>query len=203
MGLTWEALARDPTTREASQMKKSLAQLPPIHQLDDLVHSATRGELSNFSTLYAQYAALVRSIVFKLCGEHELDDLVQETFVSICRGLIHFRNDCTLKTWICRVTYNAAVSRLRQRKRHLQTTELSDNEPAPESVRPEAQSIVHVALLELTVEHRTVIVLHHLEGFSVTEVAEILDIPEGTVKSRLFHAKENLHGILKSKGVSL
>lgn len=161
-----------------------------------------------FDAIYATYAGLVRATIYKLCGGTELDDLVQEAFVKIWRGLDNFRGDSQVKTWVYRVAYNVAVDYLRQPARKMAAT--SDESPTmvqlASASHEEAylyRDLVQKGLLALTIDQRAVLVLQILQGLSLEQVAEVLEIPLGTVKSRLFTARQAMWDFLQLHGVKL
>jgi len=172
-------------------------------RINSIIWESTKGTLADFSDLYEEYNPMVRATIFKLCGFSELDDLVQDAFVRIWNGLQSFRQGSKLKTWIYRIAYNVALDGLRRKKPVTAELMLVHGKLASGEKDIINRDLVLKGLQELTFEHRAVIVLHLMEGLSIAEVGEVLEIPEGTVKSRLHHAKERMAGILKSKGVNL
>ncbi len=172
-------------------------------QINQYIESYTSGELKSFSDLYEKYNQMIRSVLFKLCNADELDDLIQDAFVKVWKGLPSFKRGAKLKTWIYRVTYNVALDNLRKRKQ--QTLELKAELISNGSNENEFMNkdLVQNGLSKLAEEHRSVLVLHCMEGLSVNEVSEITKVPEGTVKSRLHYARSKMHEILTKNGVSL
>lgn len=172
------------------------------HQINNLIEQISGGNLKNFSELYETHALLVRSVIYKLCHPQNLDDLVQEVFIKIWNGLPKFRMGSKLKTWIYRIAYNSAVDALRKKKVVFQ--ELDETTGKVEHRQDWFyRTLILKGLNQLTEEHRSVLVLCCLEELTVEEVAEIIHVPVGTVKSRVHHAKANLYEILKKEGVSL
>lgn len=171
--------------------------------VDQVILESTKGELKGFDDLYESYAFPVRALLFKLCNPQDLDDLVQEAFVKIWRGLNRFKGKSSLKTWIFRVVYNLAQDHLRHRMRNKPPLMLIDNTVSSSESMVEAKDVLRVALNELSFEHRSVLVLHWIENVPVNELSNILGSPEGTIKSRLHHAKNKLYAVLKAKGVEL
>lgn len=172
------------------------------HQINGLIERISGGTLKSFSELYEAHASLVRSVIYKLCQPQELDDLVQEVFVKIWKGLPKFRQGSQLKTWIYRVAYNSAVDALRKKKVFFQELDEATGESEPKEDRF-CRDMILKGLNKLTEEHRTVLVLCCLEELTVEEAALVTKTAVGTVKSRLHYAKANLYEILKREGVSL
>ncbi|MBI4412080.1 MAG: sigma-70 family RNA polymerase sigma factor [Deltaproteobacteria bacterium] len=175
------------------------------NEINQMILRHSAGAIGGFAELYGQYNGLVRSVLYKLCASGDLDDLVQEAFVRIWKGLPGFQGGAQLKSWIYRVTYNLAIDHFRKKKRGPTEVEL-DEQGAP-STNGESSSVdkemVHQGLKELNDEHRSVLVFHCMEGLTVAEVADVLKIPEGTVKSRLHHAKNKMAVILKGRNYDI
>ena len=134
----------------------------------------------------------------------EADDVGQETFVRLYRALPKFRGDSTLASYVTRIAINLCRNEWQRRKRRSDIfvrdeSDQSDNVPGPagdaESL-PE-RDLVRRALLQLAAEYREVIVLRLMDGFSTREAAGILDVPEGTVTSRLARGQMKLRAILE------
>lgn len=173
-------------------------------ELDKLIRRHTREELSGFDDLYDQYQGLVRSVVFRICGQAELNDVVQDVFLKLWKALPQFRGESSLKTWIYRVTMHAAFDRMK-RKRIDTHAKGFDETQAAHGGRPpepmEIREIVDKCMRQLSDEHRRVIILGCYEELSVAEMASVLNIPEGTVKSRLHNAKLKLAEAMERQGV--
>lgn len=172
----------------------------------DLVRQSRSGNAASFRQLYRRYQGNVRSTLYQLCGRDALDDLVQETFLRAWTGLPKLRSPQQFSTWLYRITWNVASDRRREfaRSRDL-TAQLRPDPsvPAPDLMALHYRDWVERALNELSFEHRSVLVLHDLEDLPQKQVAAILGIPVGTVKSRLFHARSAVRQYLQTQGVSL
>ncbi|BAW97217.1 transcription initiation factor sigma E [[Synechococcus] sp. NIES-970] len=164
----------------------------------------------SFRLLYQRYHQKVRSTVYQLCGVTLLDDLVQEVFLKAWQGLPRLKNPDYFATWLYRITWNVATD---QRRRFAKQMKLIDGLEAHLGLRLDArpeelsqihyQDLVQRGLQSLSLEQRAVVVLHDLKDLSQKEVAEILCIPMGTVKSRLHHGRRSLRQFLEAQGVSL
>lgn len=170
--------------------------------VDDKISLYSKGKLSSFSDLYDQYGSMVRAVLYKLCDAADIDDLVQDSFMRIYKGLPKFKQNSSLKTWIYRVAYNVAVDDLRKRKKPKPELEVEDT-VASSASGTENRDLVHKNLKKLSEDHRTVLVLVCMEDLSLKEVAGITGVPVGTIKSRLHHAKNQMYAFLKSSGAKL
>lgn len=168
-------------------------------------HRDLEEEHEIFSALYRDYHRLVRTLLVNICGGYELDDLVQETFVRIWKGLPKFNGKSGPKTWIYRITVNTAFDHLRKNKKLKRPLELETNLHGTdrEEAKMMAQELVQKGLKTLDPIHRTVLVLALMEELSIREIANIANISEGTVKSRLHYAKKKFLEFLDQKGVTL
>ncbi|WP_322111864.1 sigma-70 family RNA polymerase sigma factor [Aerosakkonema funiforme] len=179
-------------------------------QLSDsyLAEQSILGDQQRFRQLYHRYHQKVRSTLYQLCGPSILDDLVQEVFLRAWKGLPQLRQTSQFSTWLYRICWNVACD---QRRKYAQqrtfdsklNTKSSDQVPAPDLMQLHYQDLVQRGLAQLSLEHRAVIVLHDLEEVPQKEVAEILGIPVGTVKSRLFNARAAMRQFLQQQGVQL
>ena len=168
--------------------------------LDDreLVDACRRGEAKAMELLYHRYKRRVFGLVTRIVGRSDSEEVVQEVFVRIYRGLAKFRGDSQLSTWIYRLAVNAALSHVSKRKRRPECEEWVDQEatePAPQ--RDSALSRrLEAALQTLPAGYRAVLVLHDVEGLSHEECAQILGCRIGTSKSQLHKARARMRSIL-------
>ncbi len=169
-----------------------------------------------FGQLYRRYQHRVRSTLYQLCGATEIDDLVQEVFLKVWKGLPKLRQPAHFSTWLYRITWNVATDRrqgfAKEQVQHQRSKALlqegTSSDCPPQSQTPDwmhlhYQDLVQRGLEGLSFEHRAVLVLHDLEDLPQKEVAQIMNIPVGTVKSRLFHARASMRKFLESEGVQL
>lgn len=175
-----------------------------------LVDQCRRGDPEAFSRLVALHEAMVYNLAVRLLGDpEEARDVAQNVFLQVYRRLGQFEGRSSLKTWIYRVTVNQSHNRRRfwQRRRRdreeplheltgSRLARLADARPAAspfeETRRRERARRVQEGLLRLGFDHRTVLVLREIEGMSCEEIAGVLGVAEGTVKSRLARAREAL-----------
>ncbi|MCS6813506.1 MAG: sigma-70 family RNA polymerase sigma factor [Cyanobacteria bacterium] len=174
----------------------------------DLVRQCLEGQTHCFRHLYRRHHQRVRSILYQLCGTSVLDDLVQEVFLRAWKGLPKFRQNAKFSTWLYRIAWNVASDQRQDfAKARSRQQRLTDNAPTEQPVvdlmHLHYQDLVQRGLTTLSLEHRSVLIMHDLEEIPQKEVADILGIPVGTVKSRLFHARAAMRQFLKTEGVQL
>jgi RNA polymerase sigma-70 factor (ECF subfamily) len=173
----------------------------------ELVIRAQGGERNAFSELVRLHAQGVLSVIYRYCGDSQIaEDSAQETFIQAWLHLASFRPQASLRNWLYRIAINTATDMLRKEKRILpgamEDFHLADPQPGPEGLflQEERTALVQKAILSLPDASRAVLVLKEYEGLSYREIADALDIPIGTVMSRLNYArgllKRNLEGQL-------
>jgi RNA polymerase sigma factor (sigma-70 family) len=175
---------------------------------DLLVKRCVAGDPQSFRLLYRRHQHQVSQILYQLCDPTTLDDLVQEVFLRAWKGLPKFRQSSKFSTWLYRIAWNVASDRrqtLAQDRSRLQTIarSIATQHDDPDIMQLHYQDLVRKGLSSLSDEHRSVLVLHDLEQLPQKEVAEILEIPVGTVKSRLFHARSGMRKFLEESGVQI
>ena len=156
--------------------------------------------------LYHQYKRRVFGMAHRIVGASDAEEVAQEVFVRVFRGLPSFRGDSQLGTWIYRLAVNAALSH-RARRGTAAQPEASDDVESHVSAEPaRGDAVLRVrierALARLPVGYRTVIVLHDVEGLEHEEVAQILGCHVGTSKSQLHKARARLREMLAADGIT-
>lgn len=186
---------------------------------EELILLCQQGDRACFRLLYQRYQQRVRSTLYQLCGKTLLDDLVQEVFLRAWKGLPKLRTTKYFSTWLYRISWNVATDRRRKLAKLKESTsfnndkhvyqdrlnyekDLSSVHDAPDLMHLHYQDLVQRGLNNLSFDHRSVLVLHDLEDLPQKQVAAILDIPVGTVKSRLFHARNSFKKFLEQQGIS-
>lgn len=159
------------------------------------VQLAKKGDKEAFAGLMEannkQLYRVAKGIVFQ---EFDIEDAIQETILKAWRGLSSLKRDELFKTWLIRILINECYTILRQRNK---TVELVKNQEGQSSETSTDQRIdIWNALKRLDPDMRTVLILHYFEDISYKDIARILEVPEGTVKSRLSRAKEKIGDIL-------
>jgi RNA polymerase sigma-70 factor (ECF subfamily) len=170
-----------------------------------LVASCLAGDDTAFDQLVLRYQDMVFSLAFRLLGGYdEAVDLSQEVFLQVYRKLGSFRKDSSLRTWIYRIVINRAKNQRRWWKRRINEmtalpievaeTRARAVDPLPDEAlaRKELGLILHDAIDKLPFDQRTILLLKEIEGLSYEEISTTLDLPLGTVKSRLARARAAL-----------
>lgn len=171
-----------------------------------LVEATLSGNRQAFGALVERYQdRLFNTLVRVLGSPDDASEVLQDAFVQAYTKLESFRGSSQFYTWMYRVALNMACSYRRRNKRRYdeqsveQIRELSGAEPVDQSLPPEQLAmrveqaeLVQAALLEISEEHRQILVLREMEDCSYEAIAEILDLPVGTVRSRLFRARLQL-----------
>lgn len=176
----------------------------------ELVQRTLRGETAAYNVLVHRYQRPVYSLIYRMIGNAEdAGDLVQETFLRAYGALASFRQDASFLTWLYKIASNLSIDQMRARRSKGALSldvELdegrepsADRSASPEEtvVRGAVSEIVQKAVMNLPERYRTVVVMRHLHGMSIEEIAEITKLPSGTVKTHLFRAREMLRERLR------
>ena len=172
----------------------------------ELVHRAKNGDRNAFGELVCIHAQGVRNVIYRLYGDIQVaEDAGQETFIQAWRHLASYRPQTSLRNWLYRIAVNAATDMIRKEKRilpnALEDLPLKDPQPGPEArvSQEERTAAIKSAVLSLPDACRAVLVLREYEELSYHEIANTLDIPVGTVMSRLNYARKLLKERLQQK----
>lgn len=184
-----------------------------------LVNRSKIGDIEAFEELISKYQKRVFNIVLRIVGNaDEAEDVSQEVFLKVFKSIAGFKGNSSFYTWLYRITINECMDFIKKRKKTaaysldapLETDEdelkkeVEDKSESTEDKveRKEVREYIVKALMTLTAEYRSVIVLRDIQGFSYEEIAHILKCPEGTVKSRINRARSELKNRL-SKNMEL
>lgn len=175
-----------------------------------LLDAARHGDHDAFKEFIKKYEHRVARTVISMLGNcPEAEDVGQETFIRFYKSLNRFRGESTVGTYLTRIAINLSLNELRRRSRREKFffskpgsrsgNDILDNLPGknPGNNRQEIQEIVQYGIRKLKPEYRAVVVLRLIEGYSTGETAAILNLPKGTVLSRLSRAQTKLREILK------
>lgn len=184
----------------AARRSPKSASLPPDRESDDELLARFRaGDERAFARLMRKHEGTVFNICLRMTSNRsDALDASQETFVTLYRRAHSFRGDAAFSTWLYRIAVNCSHDLLRKRGRSLPTEDIGDPEPerSPEDATA-AQIDVARALARLPEEYRVAVVLHDIAGASHDEIATTLDVPVGTVKSRISRGRRALATILE------
>jgi RNA polymerase sigma-70 factor (ECF subfamily) len=159
----------------------------------NLVTAASKGDVGAFAKLVEEHSSLVYRVALRMLGQDDAQDASQEVWVRVWRNIRKFRGESAFSTWLYRITVNTCLS-LRQKEARRDERELGDDmpylsEPSGGDADPEAAALnserreeIQAALQHVRAEHRAALVLRHMEGLSYAEIAEVLDVPDGTAK---------------------
>ena len=178
---------------------------------DALVARAQDGDLAALEQLFNTYRNQVFSLAYRMTGNvSDAEDLCQEIFLQVMRKVSSFQGRSSFSTWLYRVSMNRSRDYLRRKKRSPELLSQEGDPPEPRepgavnagglenvAIASEAQRLVQTALMELPLSLREPLVLHELEGLQYHEVASLLRLPVGTVKSRIFRARIKLAEVLE------
>jgi RNA polymerase sigma factor (sigma-70 family) len=180
-----------------------------------IIGRAIEGDQRAYQELMNRYKSQIYSLMYRMVhSSAESEDLVQEAFMKAFTSLRNFNYEYAFSTWLYKIATNNCIDHLRKKKLHTlsidapiaykDTTyniEIPDLTyyPEKEIMRNERSSIIKVAIDELPEKYKTVILLRHSEELSYEEIAVMLKIPIGTVKARIFRAREMLNKFLKGK----
>ncbi len=175
----------------------------------EIIRKARDGDEKAFEFIVKKYQNRVANLIFKIIGDSSVvEDLTQEVFLRVIESLREYKFGSALYTWIYRITVNICIDEIRKRQRsraYSLSDVLSQNPRAEPSYSPvekvveqrELRELIEKAISKLPVEYKTVIVLREFEDLPYEEIAKILKISIGTVKSRIFRARKLLAEHLK------
>lgn len=178
-----------------------------------LVQRAKQGDLSAYDQLVRMYQERIYATIYHMTANHEdANDLAQESFIKAFRALKSFKGDSSFFTWVYRIAINKTINFLKQRKKRAQMSLndldfnaehdpdlvalISEKNPRRDLNLTELQEKLNAAMLKLSEVHRLVVTLHDIQGLSHDEISRIMDCNTGTVRSRLFYARQQLQAFL-------
>lgn len=164
-----------------------------------LVRRTLVGDKRAYDVLVDRYYRPVYSVAYRMLNNcDDARDIVQEAFVRAYNSLERFRADANFQTWLFKIASNLCIDLIRSRRsKHAESLEEEINDPpAPRQFQPEdvviqgaVSEVVQQAILELPERYRRAVILRHMVGMSIDEIAEMLSIPSGTVKTHLYRAR--------------
>ena len=200
-------------------MSKTIKHEKPSSVDDDLkyVMACQNGDTEAFSVLVERYSRKMLNVAYRMLSDYdEACDITQEAFLAAFRSIKAFKAEAKFSTWLCRIVINCAKNRLKQRQslsRHESASldkvaagqgdcacclaASNENDPALQLERKELEVEVQKCISTLDGDYREVLVLRDIQGFSYEEIREVLQIPDGTVKSRLSRARLAIKDCLK------
>jgi RNA polymerase sigma-70 factor (ECF subfamily) len=205
----------EPARGKPSQRTEETSTEPAPDQVDEmvLVKQARQGDLGAYDQLVKRYQERIYATVYHMTSNHEdANDLAQEAFIKGFHALKSFKGGSSFYTWVYRIAVNKTINFLKQRKNkaHMSLDDLdfnaehdpdlialiSEKTPRRDINLAELQQKLNEAMQKLSESHRLVVALHDVQGLSHEEIAKIMDCNIGTVRSRLFYARQQLQGYL-------
>ena len=204
-------------------MKASASSVSPVFTRDfsavndrELVAIAVNGSDGSFEELVRRYQRPIAAYVYRMVGNYESAlDLTQEIFIKVYNSLSRYRSEFKFSTWIYKIAHNAAVDHLRRsstREQSLVAGTESDSfelpiesahlTPEQESERKERRGEIESVVRALPANYRELIILRHSQDLSYEEIVEVTGLPLGTVKNRLFRAREMMRQQFVDKGIT-
>ncbi len=186
--------------------------IPYVTEQDDLllVAASKNGDQDAFAQLVQRYQRRVFNLVYRMLRQYEeATEITQETFLAAWQGLPAFRGDARFPTWLYRIAYNCSLKQLELRKRDralqvaLEAEQVledanNENRANAEIDARDRQALIQEHLSHLPAKYRIVLILRHLQDMTYEEMAEILTMPIGTIKTHLFRARNLLKERLQS-----
>src|SRR4051812_16970344 len=190
-------------------------QIPAALPLEDLelVRRSQQGDLNSYDESIRRYQERIYATIYHMTSNHEdANDLAQETFIKAFQALKSFKGDSSFYTWVYRIGVNKTINFLKQRKNktHMSLNDLdfnaendpdmvalvSDKTPRRDANLAELQEKLNAAMQKLSPVHRLVVTLHDVQGLSHEEIGKMMDCNIGTVRSRLFYARQQMQAYL-------
>ena len=182
----------------------------------DLVANAVSGAEGSFEELVRRYQRPISAYVYRMIGDYESAlDLTQEIFIKVYGSLRRYRAEFKFSTWIYKIAHNSAVDHLRRNATREQSIingsegdhfelPLESGQPSPEqeSERKERRGEIESVVRTLPANYRELIILRHSQDLTYEEIVEVTGLPLGTVKNRLFRAREMMRQQFVEKGIT-
>jgi len=173
----------------------------------ELIRRSLGGDAEAYGELVVRHQRVLYNVALRMTGNREdAQDITQVAFIKAYQKLASFDRSRKFFSWVYRILWNEALNHIQRRPRH---DPLEDEMPAEsalpdrESEANEASALIQEAIQELPADYRQVILLRHFAQLSYQEMSRVIELPEKTVKSRLFTARRLLGSILERKGVAL
>jgi len=212
------AIMTEPESEQRAKAGASSETQRPAGTIDraeeaGIVRRAQKGDLAAYDELVRRYQERIYATIYHMTSNHEdANDLAQESFIKGFQALKTFKGGSSFYTWLYRIAVNKTINFLKQRKNRaaMSLNDLdfnaendpdlvalvSDDTPRRDAALNELQIKLNEAMQKLSEPHRLVVTLHDVQGLAHEEIAEIMDCNVGTVRSRLFYARQQLQGSL-------
>jgi RNA polymerase sigma-70 factor (ECF subfamily) len=190
--------------------------LENIKKLTDgeLITKAISGREDGFEELVRRYQRPITAYIYRMLSDYESSlDVTQEVFIKVYNSLERYSSDYKFSTWLYRIAHNAAIDHIRRNSANLQSLETENTDgtyqlqlesplltPEQERERSEWRSEIEAVVKRLPSAYKELILLRHAQDLSYDEIAEVTNLPLGTVKNRLFRAREMMREIFIERG---
>jgi RNA polymerase sigma-70 factor, ECF subfamily len=209
----WQGLTSERTVNQ----RETACYMAGLDALEDgdLIRRSIDGDERAFRQIVDRYESTVAGVVMGMLGRGaEADDVGQEVFVRFFRAMDRFRGDSSLGTYLTRIAINQSLKALKKRQRWYDrflsrdVSEIHEDPPSDRDVVEDVELFeratqLRAALEELSPDHRAVIVLRVMEGYSTRETSDMLGVPEGTVMSRLKRGLEKMRLLIETRAIDL
>ena len=175
-----------------------------------LIAKAKKGNVPAFEQLVNQHATFAYNLALRtLSNSQEAEDVVQEAFVRAWRAMPRFRADARFSTWLYRIVTNLCYNKLPRLKKEMLAIDVEEDVVLPDKrqsieaglMDDDMKRVLHTAVDQLPETYRLLITLRHVQNLSYNEIADVTDMPLGTVKTGIFRARKQLKAILLERGV--
>lgn len=180
-----------------------------------LILQSKSGDVESFERLVKTYQKMAYNVAYRIMGnEEDAKDMTQEALIKVYKNIKGFRMDASFSTWLYRIVMNTCKDELRKKKMKVisidQPIDTGDGQmqmdiedtglhPDEILISRETQTEVHEALQNVSEKNRIVVVLRDIKGFSYSEISDIIDVPVGTIKSRISRGRQELKAVLMNK----
>lgn len=180
----------------------------------ELIAKAISGREDSFEEIVRRYQRPITNYVYRMLGNYDASlDVTQEIFIKVYNSMARYSTEYKFSTWLYKISHNAAIDYLRRHSVHVQSLEVENEDgvyqvqfeskrlsPEQERERSEWREEIETVVKRLPTGYRELIVLRHTQDLSYDEIAEITNLPLGTVKNRLFRAREMMREIFVERG---
>lgn len=199
-------------------MTTKAIQINNIKKLTDaeLITRSISGREESFEELVTRYQRPIVSYIYRMLNDYDASlDVTQEVFIKVYKSLERYSSDYKFSTWLYRIAHNAAIDHIRRNSKKLQSLETENQEgtyelqlesprPTPEQERENSEwrTEIESVVKCLPTVYRELIILRHAKDLSYGEISEITNLPLGTVKNRLFRAREMMREMFFERGIT-
>ena len=180
----------------------------------ELIHTSIGGREESFEELVRRYQRPIVGYIFRMLGDYDSSlDVTQEVFIKVYNSLHRYSSDYKFSTWLYRIAHNATIDHIRRNSANTQSIEtdcgdgsyqlqIESRDPSPEKERErkEWKAEIEAVVKRLPTAYRELILLRHSQDLCYDEIAEVTGLPLGTVKNRLFRAREMMREIFIGRG---